>query len=126
MAPMPPADARAAPALTPEKPGRVRSLVTPEGVDLHLVLADAGERATAFLLDAAIIIGALIAASIIILLLALAIQGTAMELLGILWLFVFFGLRNVYFIAFELRPGAATPGKRALGLRVASRDGGPL
>lgn len=123
---MPPADARAASAPPPEKAGRVRSLVTPEGVDLHLVLADAGERATAFLLDAAIIIGSLIAASIIILLLALAIQGTAMELLGILWLFVFFGLRNVYFIAFELRPGAATPGKRALGLRVASRDGGPL
>jgi len=123
---MPPSDARAAPALPPEKSGRVRSLVTPEGVDLHLVLADAGERATAFLLDAAIIIGCLIAASIIILLLALAIQGVAMELLGILWLFVFFGLRNVYFIAFELRTGAATPGKRALGLRVASRDGGPL
>jgi len=123
---MPPADTRAAPALTPEKPGRVRSLVTPEGVDLHLVLADAGERATAFLLDAAVIIGSLIVASIVILLLAVAIQGTAMELLGILWLFVFFGLRNVYFIAFELTPGAATPGKRALGLRVASRDGGPL
>jgi uncharacterized RDD family membrane protein YckC len=123
---MPPADDRVASALAPEKPGRVRSLVTPEGVDLHLVLADAGERATAFLLDAAIIVGSLIAASIIILLLALAIQGTAMEVLGILWLFVFFGLRNVYFIAFELRPGAATPGKRALGLRVASRDGGPL
>ena len=123
---MPPSDASAAPALPPEKSGRVRSLVTPEGVDLHLVLADAGERATAFLLDAAIIIGCLIAASIIILLLALAIQGVAMELLGILWLFVFFGLRNVYFIAFELRTGAATPGKRALGLRVASRDGGPL
>jgi len=122
---MPPVDARAA-ALTPEKPGRVRSLVTPEGVDLHLVLADAGERATAFLLDAAIIIGGLGVASIVILLLAVAIQGPAMEILGILRLFVFFGLRNVYFIAFELTPGAATPGKRALGLRVASRDGGPL
>ncbi len=32
---------------------RTRSLITPEGVDLRLVLASAGERAAAFLLDAA-------------------------------------------------------------------------
>jgi len=123
---MAPAEPIRAISLTPEKPGRVRSLVTPEGVDLRLVLADASERATAFLLDAAIIVGSLIGASIIILLVALAVQGTAMELLGILWLLVFFGLRNAYFIAFELNAGAATPGKRALGLRVASRDGGAV
>jgi uncharacterized RDD family membrane protein YckC len=122
---MPPAKA-ATPALTPEKSGRVRSLITPEGVDLNLVLADAGERATAFLLDAAIIVGSLILASIVILLLAAAVQGSSLEILGILWLLVFFGLRNAYFIAFELTPRAATPGKRMLGLRVAARDGGPL
>ena len=116
----------AAPALKPEKPGRVRSLITPEGVDLHLVLADAGERASAFLLDAAIIVGSLVVASIVILLLAAAVQGASQEILGILWLLVFFGLRNAYFIAFELTPRAATPGKRMLGLRVAARDGGPL
>ena len=51
--------------LTPEKPGRVRTLVTPEGIDLRLVLADAGQRATAFLIDAAIIVGALVAATIV-------------------------------------------------------------
>jgi len=118
-------DARAAP-LTPEKAGRVRTLITPEGLDLRLVLADAGERATAFILDAAIIIGTLVAATIVILLIAAAFQGQAGEVLMILWLFVFFGLRNAYFIAFELTPRAATPGKRALGLRVASRDGSPL
>ena len=119
---MPAADAR----LTPEKPGRVRSLVTPEGLDLRLVLADAGERATAFLIDAAIIVGALVVVTLIIISVAFAFQGQAMEPLGILWLFVFFGLRNAYFIAFELTPRAATPGKRMAGLRVASRDGRPL
>jgi uncharacterized RDD family membrane protein YckC len=118
-------DARA-PSLTPEKAGRVRTLITPEGLDLRLVLADAGERATAFLLDAAIIVGSLVAATIVILLIAAAFRGQAGEILFILWLFVFFGLRNAYFIVFELTPRAATPGKRALGLRVASRDGGPL
>jgi uncharacterized RDD family membrane protein YckC len=37
----------------------------------------------------------------------------------------FFG-RNFYFVAFELTPRAATPGKRLLGLRVASRNGARL
>jgi uncharacterized RDD family membrane protein YckC len=113
-------------SLTPEKPGRVRTLVTPEGIDLRLVLADAGQRATAFLIDAAIIVGVLVAATIVIAVSFLAFKGKPGEVLAILWLLVFFFLRNAYFIAFELRPGAATPGKRALGLRVASRDGRPL
>jgi uncharacterized RDD family membrane protein YckC len=120
---MPIADAS---PLTPTKAGQVRSLVTPEGLDLRLVLADAGERVAAFLLDAAIIIGSLIVATLVILVVALALQGQAAQPLMILWLFVFFALRNAYFIAFELTPRAATPGKRALGLRVASRDGRPL
>ena len=44
----------------------------------------------------------------------------------IIWLLGFFLLRNFYFILFETAPRAATPGKRALGLRVAARDGGRL
>ena len=38
----------------------VRELVTPEGVDLRVRLAEASERAAAFLLDAAIIIAGLV------------------------------------------------------------------
>jgi uncharacterized RDD family membrane protein YckC len=45
---------------------------------------------------------------------------------GIVWLLGFFILRSGYFILFELTARAATPGKRALGLRVAARDGGRL
>lgn len=120
---MPTADAG---PLTPTKPGRVRSLVTPEGLDLRLVLGDAGERAAAFLLDAVIICGSLVIATLIIVSIMFALHGQAAEPLSILWLFVFFALRNAYFIAFELTPRAATPGKRVLGLRVASRDGRPL
>jgi uncharacterized RDD family membrane protein YckC len=73
-----------------------------------------------------IIVGGLVVATLVILAFAAALRGEAAEALMILWLFVFFGFRNAYFIAFELAPGAATPGKRAVGLRVASRDGGPL
>jgi uncharacterized RDD family membrane protein YckC len=106
--------------------GRVRELVTPEGIDLRLVLGDAGERAAAFLLDTAIILGVQIGLTLIILLLFAAIGVAAGELLGAFWILGLFLLRNFYFIAFELTPRGATPGKRALGLRVAMRDGGPL
>lgn len=113
-----------------------RTLVTPEGVALRLRIADAGQRAGAFLIDGAIII-----ASIIVLVL---IAGAAMgafsgpqpaaegemsagqEVASIIWLVGFFVIRNAYFVAFELSPRAATPGKRAMGLRVAARDGGRL
>jgi uncharacterized RDD family membrane protein YckC len=103
-----------------------RELVTPEGIDLRLVLADGGERAAAFLLDLAIMVGLLIAATILILVVSLSSKYSPRELLFALWFLVFFFLRNFYFMAFELTPRAATPGKRALGIRVAMRDGGPL
>lgn len=41
-------------------PRTERAFVTPEGVDLRLNIGDAGQRAGAFLLDAAVIIGVLI------------------------------------------------------------------
>jgi uncharacterized RDD family membrane protein YckC len=44
----------------------------------------------------------------------------------ILWLLGFFVLRNFYFIVMEMRPRAATLGKRWTGLRVVARDGGRL
>jgi uncharacterized RDD family membrane protein YckC len=39
--------------------------VTPEGVDLRLNMGDAGQRAAAFLIDAAIIIGVLIGLTLV-------------------------------------------------------------
>lgn len=104
----------------------VRSLVTPEGVDLKVRLADAGTRAGAFLLDVAI----LIAAGFLITLVAIfGLGGLGMkgaEPIYIVWLVLVFLLRNAYFIAFEAGRRAATPGKRILGIRVVSRDGSGL
>jgi uncharacterized RDD family membrane protein YckC len=68
----------------------------------------------------------LIGLTLLCLLAALATRTEAGELIGVVWLLGFFLLRNLYFTLFELRPGAATPGKRALGLRVAARNGGRL
>ena len=115
----------------PVQTGRTeRAFVTPEGVDLRLNIADAGQRAGAFLLDAAIIVGVLIAFTMALIFIgsgAIAAAGLAGgEMMAVIWLVVFFLLRNFYFTAFELSAAAATPGKRIMGLRVAARDGGRL
>jgi uncharacterized RDD family membrane protein YckC len=41
-------------------------------------------------------------------------------------LFIGFIIRNLYFVYFEIAWRGATPGKRAIGLRVIDRQGGPL
>ncbi len=101
-----------------------RSFVTPEGVDLRLELANAGTRASAFMIDVLIILGVLILGTILIALLGVAKAGG--ELFMILWLVGAFVLRNGWFTLFEMGGRGATPGKRLLGLRVVARDGGRL
>jgi uncharacterized RDD family membrane protein YckC len=113
-----------------------RTLITPEGVDLRLKIADAGQRASAFLIDAAIILAVLIGVTILAIVGAGFFGGMSprangevplsVEIALIIWLLGAFLLRNAYFVAFELSPRAATPGKRIMGLRVAARSGGRL
>jgi uncharacterized RDD family membrane protein YckC len=103
-----------------------RELVTPEGVDLDVRLADASERAGAFLIDFAIMTAVMIAFSIVVIAAVTAAKGHGGEVMTAVWLLASFLLRNLYFVAFELTPRAATPGKRLLGLRVAARNGGRL
>lgn len=104
----------------------VRRFITPEGVDLRLTLGSGGDRAAAFLLDVLIMAASLLALSLIILVVAASVGIEHAEPWGIVWLLGFFVLRSGYFILFELTGRAATPGKRALGLRVAARNGGRL
>jgi uncharacterized RDD family membrane protein YckC len=111
---------------TPDSRSLRRQFVTPEGVDLRLDLAGAGERATAFLIDALIMIGILVAVSIVFGLLARGSEGSGNAALTIIWLLGFFVLRNGWFVLFELSGRGATPGKRLLGLRVVARDGSRL
>ena len=104
----------------------VRELITPEGVDLRLMLADGGERVSAFVLDVVFILGMLVALTLALVAMAFLFGFGSAEYLGIIWILGFFLLRNFWFIGFELTPRAATPGKRIVGLRVATRDGSPL
>jgi uncharacterized RDD family membrane protein YckC len=108
-----------------------RRLVTPEGLDLGVVLADAGQRASAFMIDVIFIFLALIALVLFVLfglfsLLGVSKSAAGLPALAIIGLLGYFILRNGYFIIFELRGRAATPGKRLSGLRVIARDGGRL
>ena len=103
-----------------------RELITPEGVDLDVRLADASERAGAFLIDFLIMGAIMIAVTLVIGVGAAFARGKGGEAMVAVLLLAWFGLRNFYFVAFELTPRAATPGKRLLGLRVAARNGGRL
>ena len=102
----------------------VRRLVTPEGVDLGVRLADVSQRFGALCLDILIMAVTLIIGAIVFSIAGAqvgGVQGAAVTLM----LFAFL-LRNFYFMLFEMGPKAATPGKRILGIRVASRNSAGL
>ena len=103
-----------------------RSLVTPEGVDLNLRIADAGQRIGAFAID--VILQHLILTLFVIAcgLAMAALKFRNVDHVAVVMFLGAFLLRNAWFIGFELSPRGATPGKRMLGLRVAARDGGRL
>jgi len=103
--------------------GKRRTLVTPEGVDLQLSLADGGQRVGAFLIDLLIMFLTLLVMTILVGILIGAIGLQGVEVGIIIWLLGFFLLRNFYFIILEMGPRAATFGKRAVGLRVVARSG---
>ncbi|TPN80769.1 RDD family protein [Mesorhizobium sp. CU2] len=104
----------------------IRPLITPEGVDLRVKLADAGTRASGFLLDAVIIIVAAVVISLVVIFGLSGLGFDSAQPLFIVWIIFIFFLRNIYFIAFEAGRRAATPGKRMVGIRVASRSGAGL
>lgn len=103
----------------------MRSISTPEGVVLPVELGQRGERAVAFILDILIVFGALFIIYFILALTLLSNQGSGGWLFSAVFLLSFF-VRSFYFAFFELRWQGTTPGKRAMGLRVVDRAGGPL
>ena len=108
---------------------RRREIVTPEGVAIPVELADYSERLSAFFLDVAIQLASIIVIFVSLAVVARKIDGGSGLTAGIaiaLVLFIYFLIRNMYFIFFEIAWRGATPGKRVVGLRVIDRNGGPL
>lgn len=114
-----------------------RVMVSPEGIPLNVTVATAGARAGALTLDIIIILGLILGVTLLGLLLLWAFEsafgaGVSLEKSGplnvvaVFWIIAVFLFRNAYFLYFELGERAATWGKRAVGIRVAARDGGRL
>ena len=91
---------------------------TPEGIAILLRPAGAVPRTLAYALDFLI-------RFIVWLIAAIFLGGFRGMGVGVMML-IAFGLEWLYPIAFELLPGAATPGKRALGLQVMMDTGLPI
>lgn len=112
-------------AVLPYDAKRRRTMVTPEGITIPFVIATRAARFGAFLLDYLILMAATIAVVVMLSYVRGGIGGTsetaAGEFVGVLLTLFWFLAWNGYFMAFELSPRAATPGKRIAGIRVAAR-----
>ena len=109
-----------------ENAKRIRTLITPEGAALNLKIANFGERFGAFILDFGIQFALMIAIVLSIGFIASAYEYEGWQIAWAVAQILIFFIRNFYFIFFEIGRKSATPGKRALGLRVADRNGGRL
>jgi uncharacterized RDD family membrane protein YckC len=96
----------------------LRRVETPEGIALTLRTAGAVPRALAFLVDLLIRLCIFFVCAMVLGM----VQGLGFGLL----LVAAFALEWFYPVLFELSRSAATPGKRALGLRVVMDDGMPV
>lgn len=103
---------------------RLRTIVTPEGVELAVELAGRGERAVAFMIDLALLGAGVV--GLFLLTWYLWRWGVPRVPLEILFLLVLFVLRSFFFIFFELLWNGRTPGKRIARIRVVDRAGGRL
>lgn len=95
------------------KAPRMLELVTPEAIRLSFPLASLGARLMAFGIDMTILLFAVV---------MLSVAGMVTSMSGMMLIGAFL-IRQFYFVVFEVLWHGATPGKRALGLRVVSRDG---
>lgn len=105
---------------------RRRALVTPEGFDLGVTIGSGGARLAALIVDLTLLLLIVIAVLLLAVFGAISVGRASGEPLLIGVMIAIFLLRNFWFIGFEAGKRAATPGKRLLGLRVVSRDGGAL
>ncbi len=91
---------------------------TPEGISIAIRPAGFAVRACAFLIDAAIRIGILLACA--------SMFSVGRRMGAGLFLISAFVLNWLYPVLFEMSPAAATPGKRVLGLYVLMANGLPI
>jgi len=106
-----------------EKLDTLQSVELAEGVEIRLRIAGPMLRAGAYLIDLLIRAGLLALGCVLISLAGLAIGGKAANGLMLL---VWFLMDWLYPVFFEAGRRGATPGKRAMGLRVVQASGSPI
>ncbi len=103
---------------TPVPLDTLRRLETPEGIELSLRVAGPVARALAWSVDSLIRYGALWGLLMVLTMLGGGGFG--------LWLIALFATEWLYPALFEVYAGGATPGKKALGLKVIHANGTPV
>jgi uncharacterized RDD family membrane protein YckC len=98
---------------------------TPEGVSVELVLAGAGSRGVAILLDTLAQAAILLFAGLVSSITALGTQSTGLLAVGVFSVLVLLDVLG-YFVIFEMLSGGRSLGKLAVGLRVVRVDGRPV
>jgi len=107
------------------------AVLTSENVRLNYSLAGMGSRVVAFLLDSIIVVLTMGGVTVIFLAIDPAtvnfaeIESTAQSFLGMIFIILIFLIIWGYYFFFEWLNWGQTPGKSALGIRVASADGAP-
>jgi uncharacterized RDD family membrane protein YckC len=95
-----------------------------DGVEIHLRVAGPAVRSAAYLIDWLIFVVVLFVLILALLFLAAPVVGPQVAFgIGLLIGFLLAWFYNVFF---EMSKRAATPGQRAMGLKVASVSGGPV
>jgi uncharacterized RDD family membrane protein YckC len=106
-----------------EKLDTLQSVELAEGVEIRLRMAGPMLRASAYLIDLLIRFGLLILGGVLLGIAGLAIGGKVADGLMLL---VWFLMDWLYPVFFEAGKRGATPGKRAMGLRVVQATGSPI
>jgi uncharacterized RDD family membrane protein YckC len=103
----------------------VLTIATPEGVEMHLMLAGPASRFVSAIVDILIQTVLLVCVAIV-----LGVAGKGIGLDGgvavLLWVVISFALITFYDIFFEVFRSGRTPGKRLNGLRVVRVEGHPV
>src|SRR5690349_20507574 len=109
-----------------ESSGRIDTLQAielAEGVEVRLRIAGPFLRGMALLIDLALLVLVLVIAGIILTLAGVALDMNLAEGAGdLVWFFLWWWFP----VFFEASPWGATPGKRAMGLRVVQTSGAPI
>ncbi|MES2660903.1 MAG: RDD family protein [Verrucomicrobiota bacterium] len=106
-----------------EKLDTLQAVELAEGIEIRLRMAGPMLRAGAYLIDLLIRVAVMVVGGIV---LGLAGIGIGIQVAGGMFLLAWFLMDWLYPVVFEAGKRGATPGKRAMGLRVVQATGSPI